>query len=307
MTDYEKALWNTVDDITLEQLYWYHLKRREYPSASKMFAEFPSTPEEAFTATDRSVFDLAHVDSMRAGCVPDEQMDRGELSETPDGMVFIPDASSSLAVVDHPAPADGLNDRYVVGVDVGGRSDSSDYSVIAVLDREPLLSGLPLKVVAEWRGHCDYDILARRAIDISRYYGDALLVVESNSLEHTDSSPGGMGVLKLIASSYRNVYRRRPSSGGGDSPGRIGFHTNHSTKLALVGRLQAYVRQGLLHETFAGAADEFATYEEIAPGVFSARSGCHDDRLMARALALYVSHDLPAPRTCDLPTSSPAW
>lgn len=311
MSEYEMALWNSVPDITLEQLYWYHCKRREYPSASKMFAEFPSTPDEAFTATDRAVFDLAHVDRMRAACVDPEDMQRGELVIREDTAVpeFVPDNSALLSVVEHPQAHSDLQDRYVVGVDVGGRSENSDFSVITVIDRQPIMYNQPLRVVAQWRGHCDYDMLALKAIDIARYYNEALLVVESNTVEHNDASPGGMGVLQLIGDSYRNVYRRTTSRGYCEiaDEGRVGFHTNHSTKLALVARLQTYVRLGMLKESFAEAADEFATYEEIAPGVFSARPGCHDDQLMARALAVYVSHDLPAPRTYDIPPLPRVW
>lgn len=304
MSDYEKGLWKSVPDITLEQLYWYHCKRREYASAAKMHAEFPSNPTEAFTATGRGVFDPAHIDRLRAGCVSPDKMDTGEPADMGSG--FTRDSTGRFRVAEHPGSA--MLHRYVVGVDVGGRSESADYSVIVVFDRLPLADGGPIKVVAQWRGHCDYDILARKAIAIARYYRDALLVVESNTFEHNDASPGGMGVLSLISREYANVYRRRSSGNEGFDGGmRVGFHTNRATKLALVARMQTYVREGLYKEAFSEAADELASYEEPVAGVFAARPGCHDDMVMARGIAIYVAHDLPAPMTADIPEMTPMW
>ncbi len=40
-TDYECALWEADECVTLEKLLWYHRKAREYPLQSQMHAEFP--------------------------------------------------------------------------------------------------------------------------------------------------------------------------------------------------------------------------------------------------------------------------
>lgn len=77
----------------------------------------------------------------------------------------------------------------MVAVDVGGRSESADWSVIAVFDRLGD-DGSPLvrpKVVAQWRGHTFHDLLAWKAAAIAKWYDNALLVVESNTLETEES------------------------------------------------------------------------------------------------------------------------
>ena len=126
--------------------------------------------------------------------------------------------------------------RYVVGVDVGGRSASSDYSVIVVIDRLPAAGGKPVEVVAQWRGHIDHDILAWKAAAIARFYCDALLVVESNTLETeaaragVSASDAGLFVLSRIAEVYPNVYTREIYDEASRRPLRkLGFHTNRAT------------------------------------------------------------------------------
>ena len=45
MDDYERQLWD--DGCTLEQINWYHSKRREYRSQQLMMAEYPGSATEA--------------------------------------------------------------------------------------------------------------------------------------------------------------------------------------------------------------------------------------------------------------------
>jgi len=168
--------------------------------------------------------------------------------------------------------------------------------VSAVLDRLGHNGdGVP-EFVAQWTGHCDYDILVHKAADIARFFDNALLVIESNTLEQADAV-SGLGILKLIAAEYSNIYRRRATDELTDRPTqKIGFHTNRATKLMLVTGLQSDIREGAFRDNFRDAVDEFATYEEPRQGVFAAKPGCHDDMLMARAIALAVARQLPTPR-----------
>ena len=53
--------------------------------------------------------------------------------------------------------------------------------MISVLDRMGE-SGMP-EVVAQWRGHIDHDLLAWKSATIGAWYDDALLVIESNTLD----------------------------------------------------------------------------------------------------------------------------
>ncbi len=180
-------------------------------------------------------------------------------------------------------------------VDVGGRSFKSDYSVIAVFDRVSYPGSL--EVVAQWRGHCDHDVLAWKAAAIARWYGNAHLVYESNTLE-TDNTEGdpSLFILNDIAMYYGNLYYRSLTEPGNLSPARRpGFHTNRATKSVAVTRLNAAVRDGLLEERDMEACNEMNTYENMPNGSQGARQGHHDDILITRAIALAVLPSMYSP------------
>ncbi|MFS6555247.1 hypothetical protein VPJ68_07145, partial [Parabacteroides distasonis] len=98
--------------------------------------------------------------------------------------------------------------RYVVAVDIGGRSARADWSVIAVM-REARGPADAHEVVAQWRGHTDHDLLVTTAERIARHYNYALLVIESNTLEAEETDGANLFVLSRLAERYSNVYRRQ--------------------------------------------------------------------------------------------------
>lgn len=221
--DYE-TLWNSLDPyerglwqrgLSLEQIAWYHAKRREYTTHRAMQAEYPSTADEAFTATDRGVFDTDGIARLRTECR--QPASTGEICgnavkgrEALRNVHFTADSAGRLKIWKHPEQSVST-DRYLTIVDIGGRSDTSDYSVIAVVDRHG--DGNRPEIVAQWRGHTDHDLLAWNASQIATYYRKALLIVESNTIEteRTEGENSGY-ILDEIADYYDNVLppqRRR--------------------------------------------------------------------------------------------------
>ena len=192
-----------------------------------------------------------------------------------------------------------ITDRYVVSVDIGGRSRTSDYSVITVFDRMPGGTEGKVEVVAQWRGHADHDLIARYAARVGNAYRRALLVIESNSLE-SDYNGASDYILEELNESYPNVFvrTRRDSATGASIESRVGFHTNRATKSLIISHLVGLVRDGAYIERDSDTCDELATYEFRANGSYAARDGHHDDRLMTRAIGLYVIHTLPKPHIC---------
>ncbi len=265
----ERALWDL--GLCVDQIYWYAVKRREYSSPHRMMAEFPTTDTEAFINTGSGVFPNEAVERRRAACeagasVPVEPFGKS-------------DRSTPMRRWRAPEPWR----RYVVAVDVGGRSAKSDWSVIAVVAR----GELP-EVVAQWRGHVDHDILADTAIAMARQYNDALLAIESNTLE-CEAADSNLFVLARIAARYKNLYRRHSyDAATRELTTRIGFHTNRATKAMLVNTLIGYVRDGAYIEHDSDACNEMVTYEARSNGSFGAKRGYHDDILMTRAIALHI-------------------
>ena len=288
LDEYERGLWRR--GLTLEQIKWYKQKRREYGEHAAMMAEYPTTPSEAFANTGLNVFSREGLERLMKGCR--KPLAVGEvvaLSGAPTGrealrgVRFTPDSTGGMEVWEHPLP--GV--AYVVGVDVGGRTARADWSVIVVMtaDERP-------RVVAQWRGHIDHDLLTWKGAAVARHYNGALLVFESNSLEHggggspTQWDGGtdcGAFMLHELYDEYENLYFRRAPGGG---KGKPGFHTNRATKQMVVTRMIAAVRDGVLAERDAGAVEEMAVYQRLPNGGYGARAGFHDDRVMARAIAL---------------------
>lgn len=283
---YERRLWEAHEGVTLEGLRWYRMRRREYEDLRSMMTEFPSTPEEAFATTSRGVFSAEGVARLRRGVCPPAMTGepygcRGSVPSDLSAPGFAEDAGGGCKVWEPPRPGAS----YVAAVDIGGRSAGADWSVIVVIDRKRDRPGELPEVVAQWRGHIDHDLLAWKAAALAAWYCRALLVVESNTLE-SDGAGEGPYVLSRLSRAYGNLYRRPSGAEGG--AGRTGFHTNRSTKHSIIANLVALVREDGYVERDAGACDELGQYEMQEGGGYGARRGCHDDMLMARAIALWV-------------------
>lgn len=296
MDDYERNLWDK--GLTLEMIQWYHLKRREYASHSMMQAEYPTTDVEAFVNTGHNLFSSEAVEKLRAGCeepaFTGEVVARGVRGEDAlAGLRFVEDAMGKLSVWRKPQSVESarINERYIVAVDVGGRSQSSDFSVITVFDRQPMLDGGGPEVVAQWRGHIDHDLLAWKSASIAQWYNEALLVIESNTLE-TENTEGehGLFLLSELNHVYGNLYRREIyDSSHCVEQRKVGFHTNRATKTLVVNTLIRLVRECAYTERSQIACDEMMTYEVKQNGTFGAKTGYHDDVLMTRAIGLHIA------------------
>lgn len=289
-----EALWNSLDDYerhlwqsgcTLEMINWYHHKRREYSSQSLMMAEFPSNDIEAFTHTGKNVFDMTCLEELRRDCR--EPRWRGDVVAQYKSLCNVRwcESESGLMKVWRMPEPTTVRSRWVVAVDVGGRSDRADWSVITVIDRGELLTDKP-QVVAQWRGHTDHDLLAWKAAQVATFYANALLVIESNTLE-CEGTEGDSSefIMDTIARHYTNMYRRTKS-------GRVGFQTNRETKQSVVNYLIECVRDRLYVERDDEAVNEMSWYEVKSNGGYGAKQGRHDDVLMTRAIGLMVVRQL---------------
>ncbi len=256
----------------------------EYPSAQQFCAEYPFDDNEAFTTTGAGVFDREDIDRLRAGCrepVFTGELAAGEPVESPAGC---------MQVWEMPLRGPGAL-RYVVSADVGGTAEGSDWSVASVIAFDDN-SGARPRVVAQWRGHLPHDLLVDKLIGLARFYANALLVVESNTLESRDGAlmeDSAGYIVNRLASGYSNLYRRECFDALSGRPStRVGFHTNRSTKAMLIIHLQGLLREQAYDEPCHDACNEYAVYEQGPRGTYAARQGFHDDIVMSRAIGLFV-------------------
>lgn len=295
MDDYERRLWEK--GLTLEMITWYRFKRREFSTHEAMKAEYPTDDVEAFTNSARSVFDPEAVERLREDCR--EPLATGEVTgreakgpEALRDVHFTPDATGRLKIWEMPQSGGERPADYVAAVDVGGRGASADWSVIAVMRMRAFERP---EVVAQWRGHCDHDLLGWKAAAIARFYNGALLVIESNSLETATEGPSQY-ILEELNAVYRRLYvrRSRDAATRDRNKTRVGFHTNRATKSVIITGLISMVRDGGYVERSATACNEMATYRQQPSDVYEATPPAHDDVLMTRAIALYVIASMPS-------------
>lgn len=296
---------------TLEAIQWYIAERSKYNDHGDMASEYPSDDIEAFTHSGDKIFDKYQVEAFRKTCIPPRYIgevqgksDRGK--EQLEDVRFVVDAQGALCVWSMPEIDDEekITDRYLVVVDIGGRSSKSDYSVIVVFDRLPLIDGGKPVVVAQWYGHIDMDLLAWKSAQIARLYDDALLVIESNTLETKDreryvDGDQSIYILEQIREHYDRLYARKQTADEivAKAPLRYGFHTNISTKPMVIATLTRVLREGLYVERDERCLDEYLCYERKPNGSMGAISGQHDDLLMTRAIGLHICyHEMALPR-----------
>lgn len=296
---------------TLESINWYIKVRRGYNSHHAIASEYPSDDIEAFKHSGESVFDRYSVEKLRSTCR--NPIATGEIrgaraagKAALSGLKFDESAQGLLKIWEYPDKTLKISDRYIAVADVGGRSSKSDYSDIVVFDRYWLTQGEGPVVAAEWHGHIRHDMLAWKMAQIAAFYNNALLVVESNTYETRDKDRDTEGdhteyILDQIAYVYPNLYARPASAAAQQSvteppPARWGFQTNVHTKPLIIDNLIKHVEDNLYIEREEEVLVEYNAYEKKPNGSLGAAKGMHDDRLMARAIGLYISTTLPLPR-----------
>lgn len=295
--------WLWEKGATLEAIHWYVKERAKYSDHGQMASEYPSDDVEAFVHSAARVFDKYKVEELRKYCQKETFL--GEISgmvpsgpESLKSLKFVEDSQGALKIWKLPEEERGsrVTERYVTVVDIGGRSSKADWSVITVFDREPMTRGEGPEVVAQWRGHTDFDLLAWNAARVAKFYDKSLLVIESNTLETHDRERSVEGdqshfLLNQLREAYPNLYARKPKPEEiiQGAPLKYGFHTNVVTKPLIIANLVKVVREGLYTERDEDCLSEYLCYEQRQDGSYGAISGRHDDLLMTRAIGLHVA------------------
>ncbi|MEE1384739.1 MAG: terminase [Prevotella sp.] len=302
-----RYLWSLWEKgATLEAIHWYIYERAGKNDFAVMAAEFPSDDVEAFVHAGTMVFDKYLVKQFEPYCrkpkfVGEVYADADAGEEALSNLRFREDRQGLLSIWAMPEKFDDyeVTDRYLTVVDVGGRSNKADWSVIVVFDRLSMIDGSePPSVVAQWYGHCDIDRLAWRAAQIAAFYNDSLLVIESNTLETHDKERQVEGgdqsqyILNQISDIYPNLYARKQSEDEirEGAPRKYGFHTNVATKPMIISTLVKVIRERLYIERDKRCLDEYDTYERKPNGAYGAIVGKHDDLLMTRAIGLHICY-----------------
>lgn len=267
-----------------EQLFWRRMEIAE-TSSTDFQQEYPATAEEAFLTSGRPVFHLPTIHDMVE--VAPDVIDRlgfyeGEKHEDDEPNEWQTDPRGELYVYRKLDP----NEDYTIGADVAegipgkimaNGEREGDYSVAQVLDSKK-------RQVAVWRGHPDPDYFATILNSLGRYYNEAYLGVEVNN--------HGIHPCIMLEKHfhYPRLYERMQyDKTEEEEVAKVGFKTDQTTKPQIFAELRAAIRSKEIVINDMSTLDEMLTYI-INPqgGAMEAEHGCHDDCVMALAIANHI-------------------
>ncbi len=312
-------LWHLYEiGASVEGIAWYEEKLKDYTCIEDMQQEFPSDDVEAFKYSGKAVFDIYKVEKLRTDCatpifVGDIEGDSYDPTIKADGnglkyekfkcmqnLRLMEAPGGPFRVWDMPDDSENVRNRYLVSVDIGGSHKTSDWTDIVVFDRYDVMYGGVPVVVAEWHGHCDPDQLAMRCAQISHFYQDAFLVVENNTayskMNDTDGDVSEL-FFPILVPLYDNLYNSNHSKVLKHRTKELkwGFNTNRSTKVSIVRYLAAMIRDQKYIEREEETLNEYTYFMQYPNGQYGNVPGKHDDRVMARAIGLFVENEMDPP------------
>jgi len=247
-----------------DQLLWRRIKIEE-STARKFQQEYPARPEEAFIVSGSNVFDIAIVNDMKS--LPPRKKLRfndefGSWDESKEGelQVWVPPT---------------FDQKYVIAADVA-LGANQDYSVAVVFTPERELCALYRTNIM------DPGTFGDVLFYLGRYYNNALLAVESNSIGNTTLD-------RLIQMSYLNLYyETKVAMMQTKDTTRLGFRTTAASKPRVIGYLKRLVEDLDISIPSDIIINELKDYVATDSGKTEALQGSHDDTVMAIAIAMEV-------------------
>jgi hypothetical protein len=253
--------------LTDEQLAWRRQKVAEN-GLDLFHQEYPATPDEAFLTSGRPVFNPEQLTTIMAKSVRApirrEGWTGGEWEEHPRG---------ELAIYVNYDPGQ----TYFIGADVGGGGRTGDPSVAIVLNRKG-------EQVAILRTHALPDYFGELLVQLGKQYNMAQIIPESNN--------HGILTCHVIAQTHNYPYiytEVQVDKLTTKETVKLGFSTNVRTKPLLIDGLRAKMRENEIKLYDRTTVQEMMTYVVTESGKLEAEDGCHDDCVMALALAAHIT------------------
>ena len=251
-------------DLDLDQIYWRRLKIAE-GGKLKFQQEYPATADEAFIVSGSNVFNVEKLDAL----VPREQLRRSEWD--PASKMMEENREGNLYIYDYP----DWDTPYIIGADVA-LGVGQDYSAAVVMNNK-------YEIVAHYRNNrIDPSMWGELLFYLGRYYNNAFLAVESNSM--------GIATLqKLDSMGYVNLYRQTKVANVSNEEGeRLGFRTTSATKPAIIGNLKNLIENEEVMIPSPQIIQELKDYISTDTGKTEAAPGCYDDSVIALSICAEV-------------------
>jgi len=259
-------------NLELEQLYWYYKKYQSYIDKELIKQEYPCSAEEAFLASGNCYFNKEKIINRIA-----------QLKEPIKVGSFIYDYNGTkITKIEWKDDSNGFiklfelpkeNYPYVLSGDTAG--EGSDYFTGHVLDN---IKG---KQVAVLRQQFDADEYTRQMYCLGMFYNWALIGIESNF----DTYP----IRKLCEYDYPKQYvREKEDTYTAKHEQRFGFKTDKVTRPLILSILQSIINDNTELINDKDTLEEMLVFIKNERGRPEAQEGCHDDLVMALAIAYYI-------------------
>ena len=262
--DIEEELLQEKYGLDLDQLYWRRLKIAE-GGKLKFQQEYPASADEAFIVSGSNVFNIEKLDAL----IPRPIQRRAEWD--PLSKMMDEHREGNLLIYDYPQ----WEEPYIIGADVA-LGVGQDYSACIVMNNKH-------EIVAVYRNNrIDPSYWGELLFYLGRYYNNAFLAVESNSM--------GIATLQKIEQmGYVNLYRQTKVANVSNEEGeRLGFRTTTLTKPAIIGNLKNLIDNEDIMVPDAHVIQELKDYISTDTGKTEAAPGCYDDTVIALAICAEV-------------------
>ncbi len=243
---------------------WYEETKRVYASNPKLglqlfHQEYPRTDDEAFEMTQGvPYFERESIDRMKAQVREPLRVERDDLGY--------------LKVWQDPLPGEA----YVVGTDVSYGLETPDAGVSQIIKWR---TG---ELVASLWGHYPPDVLVSKTLQICQRYGRFFWGLETNGVgEFALRQAQLLGATQHAQFYHRDWEKARKEH---KVPQKAGWYTDENSRPVMLGEFAQALRSGacvLYDQETVGECNSFIVLKNKP----QAAEGCHDDRVMALAIA----------------------
>ena len=288
-----------------EQITWYAKKYDSYLDKTIIKQEYPITPTEAFVSSGDCVFDKEVLNNQLVRALSIQPVKRGYFTYKKEGVPIkyengsIADVEWKISDIKWVDARDGYitiheeprvkkdTDGNVIGLApyaIGGDTAGSgkDYftaKVVCCIDDKT--------AATLHKQYIDEDLYAEQMYCLGKYYNDAVIGIEINYSRQP---------TRILQQTYRypNLYRRERLDSVSDTPIMdYGFETTSRTKPIIISELVMLMRSDPTIEPDVQTLKEMTTFVRKENGKMEAIEGCHDDLVMAAAIAHFIGKRQP--------------
>lgn len=283
-----------------EQITWYCKKYDSYLDKNTIKQEYPITPEEAFISSGDCVFDkealvnqIIRSQALQplkkgyftykkiANPIKDSKGETVDIEWQIKDIEFEERVDGYIAIHEEPRVKYDKDEKiiiakcpYVLGGDTAGTG--IDYFTGKMIDNT---NGRTVATLRKQK--IDEDLYGEQMLCLAKYYNDALIGIETNYSRHP---------IRVIQKyGYTNLYLRERVDEVSKKVERVyGFETTRKTKPIIIGELVELMRDPSI-EVDTETLKEMTTFVKKDNGKMEAIEGAHDDLVMAKAIAHFVS------------------